>query len=491
MQTFLARLNAGQQLVFPKLARFCLGSLWKPEQIDDSTCPNTVIDDIDQYKMVLLDGYTGTGKTYLVNRLVEYISLVEPSFKVAMTAPTNKAVGELKKHSECQVPLTFCTLHSFLGLKEITDKWTGKKSFGPDLYSGIKDSSSVKLLILDETSQLQKGLFKYLEVHVASGLKILFMGDDKQIPPVGEVQSIPFLPNMQRKYNIYKLSLTKIERQADGNPIIDYAEAIRTQFEKRDVVFDFTGKDKGNTGIQLLACNMPDLIPVLKQYFCTPQFKESSDYIKVICWRNSTAKYFNTTIRKLVHQEEKPPKILKGEKMITTSPVFTWAMGKWDILYTTNEELEVVALTLSTVSISYKLPDLDGLFVTARRSFKSYLLTTISPSKNRTTKQAISVIHEDNELAYNQFVQNFAELANKEQNPITRGRLWGEFYNCQKQFASVDYDYCLTAHKAQGSSYDFAIVHEWDIDVSPDLKERNRIRYVAATRPRHKLFIVK
>jgi len=72
-----------------------------------------------------------------------------------------------------------------------------------------------------------------------------------------------------------------------------------------------------------------------------------------------------------------------------------------------------------------------------------------------------------------------------------RKEMWKQFYALEKPFANVNYNYCITAHKAQGSTYNYCISMEWDIDQNRSIPERNRIRYVAATRARNKLFVVR
>ena len=56
-----------------------------------------------EYNGVVLKGYAGTGKTYLVKRIIEYASIADPKHKEAITAPTNKAVHVLHKNSPLQI----------------------------------------------------------------------------------------------------------------------------------------------------------------------------------------------------------------------------------------------------------------------------------------------------------------------------------------------------------------------------------------------------
>jgi ATP-dependent exoDNAse (exonuclease V) alpha subunit len=59
------------------------------------------------------------------------------------------------------------------------------------------------------------------------------------------------------------------------------------------------------------------------------------------------------------------------------------------------------------------------------------------------------------------------------------------------KLAQVKYNYAITAHKSQGSTYENVIVIEPDIDANSKIVERNRIKYVAYTRAKSLLFIVK
>lgn len=70
-------LNAGQKQAFETIIDFLIDSG------DD--------------KGIVLKGYAGTGKTFLVRRLIEYIAQTDHDGAIAITAPTNKAVKVLYK----------------------------------------------------------------------------------------------------------------------------------------------------------------------------------------------------------------------------------------------------------------------------------------------------------------------------------------------------------------------------------------------------------
>jgi len=210
----------------------------------------------------VLIGYAGTGKSFLTNKVVDYCVEEMPILRFSMTAPTHKAVKELK--NKCNYPerFLFATIHSLLGLKQDVD---GK---GRAIYKKDYDHTSDKIrntdvLIVDEASMLNKELFDYIMDHQKKlGFKVIFVGDQKQINPVGELESSPFLPAVQEKHNMKVVVLEEIVRQADNNPIIGYATSVR-----RQEPYDFKGKDKGDTGIQCLNKTMFALRPILEKYF--------------------------------------------------------------------------------------------------------------------------------------------------------------------------------------------------------------------------------
>ena len=70
-------------------------------------------------------------------------------------------------------------------------------------------------------------------------------------------------------------------------------------------------------------------------------------------------------------------------------------------------------------------------------------------------------------------------------------KAWVKYYEFMRQFADVGYNYAITCHKAQGSTYKNVFIIEDDIDTNQNIFERNRIKYTAYTRPTDKLFVIK
>jgi len=183
--------------------------------------------------MFLLEGFAGTGKTTLTNLVSERYLAKYRTKKVLMTAPTNKAVGVMYDRCDFRhTNLDFMTCHRSLGLKESKDDY-GKQVFKQD-YSKPCEVEKQDLYILDEVSMLSDELFHLLVPYVErNNLKILFIGDPAQIPPVGQDFCIPFKAMRKPEMGI-KMGYAKLEaivRQEEGNPIIELTMAIRNSLK--------------------------------------------------------------------------------------------------------------------------------------------------------------------------------------------------------------------------------------------------------------------
>ncbi len=484
-------LNNGQQAAFDWLCDFV---------------PNRSL----RYGKVLLEGYAGTGKTFLINRVVEAIRKSNPRIAFGMTAPTHKAVRQLKKHSELRDDLDFGTIHSFLGLKEVLkpDPKNRQKmivKYEPEWNSKRdKKIDSIDVLIVDESSMLRDDLYEHIDDYCRSrpDLKVIFMGDGLQIPPVRDdddapgknVNAIPFVESQRQSRKIHHLVLDEIVRQGADNPIIAYATAIRMQYKNQAIDHQFTGD--AEKGVEVVPRNLAQLRILFAAYFDTPEFNADADYMKVVVWRNDTATYFNHEIRLILNKVDTLPRIINGEKLILNKPI---VKGE-KILLPNNEELEVISHDIVTVPVAYKIitprnamqkiqeGEEDTSEKRFSQDFKAYRCTVVTGDEKQFV---IDILHEDDIAEFDELKAKIEKSAKTCTDMFDKKDMWKQFYALEKPFANVNYNYCITAHKAQGSTYDYCISMEWDIDQNWMIEERNRIRYVAATRARHKLFIVK
>ncbi len=454
------------------------------EELRDFIC------DRDDENVYVLKGWAGTGKTFCISILVRYIlEVVHPKsawYKIAVTGPTNKSVRVIKKTSNLRNPrVTFQTIHKLLGLTEkITND--GQQVFVNQEKNFKPQINSVKLLIIDEVSMLNDDLFHEI-LKYRDKLKIICMGDPAQIPPVGKPDCIPFRDELADPYGIKTLQLKKIMRQKEGNAIIDSSVLIREDlWSERNPVKPVTSLNSLGEGVEFLNLNDGETRKgfgdILAKYFRSEEFKEDSEYCKIIAWRNKTVSSMNNLVRRIIFGEEEcRSRILVGEKLIANSPVII--QGNL-ILFNTNDEFSVESTKIREMNMVLKtfLPVIE-----VKLKFYDAVVSYLN-DEDEIEKTSIEILHEDSEAEFSK-IANLLKLKAIEKKG--RDRSWIDYYDFMRNFADVSFAYAITAHKSQGSTYNTTFVLEDDIDVNINVVERNRIKYTAYTRSSKKVYVLK
>lgn len=416
--------------------------------------------------MYCLKGYAGTGKTYTIARVVEKILKTHPRWKIAMTAPTNKAVQVLREASNLE-GVTYKTIHSLLGLKEVI-KDSGEIEFEKDFEEPTSGLKQYDVLVIDETSMLDDKLFMDVRRY-NNDVKIIFMGDPAQIPPVNKEDCEPFLN--PEEHGIVELQLTQIMRQAEGSMIAEAGQQIRDNLTKDGFMFTY--------GNDLNVFWMPSDRPKLMDEF-EKTFAGKSD-ARVIAWTNRKVDEYNRYIRTIMFGND-APKLMEGEKLILNKPYYAETEkpnGDTDkTLLSTNQELELVKYMV----LDFELP--NGRIIEAYRCCVSFI--NKSGSKQR---GFIFVLHERSAIMFGHILNDLKQTAIQSAYG-ERKQAWKSYYDTFRSVAQVAYGYAITAHKSQGSTYTTCFVDINNIEQNPNVVERNRILYTAITRAKSRLNII-
>ena len=123
-----------------------------------------------RYNLSIITGGPGTGKSTILRAVVEAYRMLYPQDKIALAAPTGKASRRMAETTGIEDAQT---LHSLL------------KTFGDDSGQKKKLPLEAGLLIVDETSMVDRWLAHQLFRRLKPGTKVLLVGDADQLESVG------------------------------------------------------------------------------------------------------------------------------------------------------------------------------------------------------------------------------------------------------------------------------------------------------------------
>jgi len=395
----------------------------------------------------LLSGAAGTGKTYLLTELINYLSL---SYSMTVTAPTNKALSVIESNFQNKKPNTtqFKTIHSFLNIKLVRDYTTGEESFQ------VVDSNRViktDILIIDESSMISKEMFTHIQdAFKKNKMKIiLFVGDPFQLLPINNEENVLFATND----NHYRL--TEIVRQAQDSYIIDIATQAREIIEKKEDVqlLDFFFKNK-NIGIEYFYTK-----EAFEDDFCKNPQWENEDKV-ITCFTNNNVNMHNDTIRNRYWKEQKKANhsyFFVGERL-TLQEGYKTNMGE-------------ILLNNQEIILTY-----------AKQEFLENIGIYIWVCKDQ-QQNAITIVDPLSRIKYQKFlddtVAQIRALPSLEQTAM-----WVKFFTFKHTFAKVKAPYSATIHKLQGSTYKTIYLDITDIYAQKpnSIESLYRLIYVALTR---------
>ncbi|NEH72321.1 ATP-dependent DNA helicase [Rhizobium leguminosarum] len=232
-------------------------------------------------------GYAGTGKTTLARHFAEQVD-----GRVHYAAFTGKAAMVMRKNG-CE---NATTIHSTIYNFDL-DETTGRTSFK---LKPKFELQGIKLFIIDECSMVDEDLGKDL---LSFGIPVLVLGDPAQLPPV---KGGGFFTNADPD-----VMLTEIHRQAQENPILRAATAVR---EGRPIKY-------GNYGA----------LQIIGRGEVTAELVKSAD--QVLVGINKTRTAYNERLRELAGYKTRMPEpgdILVALKNDSTLGVFNG--GLWKVL---------------------------------------------------------------------------------------------------------------------------------------------------------------
>lgn len=434
-------------------------------------------------KIFILSGHAGTGKTTVIKKILDNYS-----GKAVVSAPTNKALQVISQTAA----FDGATIHSLLGLQpdvSLDDFNPNEPQFGQIKPPTIHDYD---LIIIDEASMINDALFELIQHEVDSlgGVKVIFMGDKAQLPPIAQESSKVFHHD-----TIYQSELTTLVRQTENNPLIASYNTLRDNIANEAFDLNFTTNiNSQGEGIMAFDSKEKFREKLIAMFLSEDYNKDNINYVKLIAWRNKTVNQANKIIRDIVFGETKKiilrGDILTGYKTVTgtrTVPFFINNCIDYRVSAVSRRQKNTYGIYGYTVKILEKARFLKGF-----------------------TEKKIFVVDHANEENLHNYAELHDELVSKAKDDKKK---WREYYNFRrdnllmvnivsyrsgvmreksKQITKeLDYGYAVTCHKVQGSTYDHVFVLATDILLNKNYKEKNQMLYVALTRPKYSAVILK
>lgn len=426
----------------------------------------------DSKQEIVFSGRAGTGKTYTLSYLESFF---DSTAKVIGVTISNKAKDVLENN----LIKTKCITGAILwGLSKKTNVETGKESFVQDYYLFNKSKYTYKkhLIIFDEASMVTKEQYDWTKS--IPGVKIIWVGDP------GQLKSIDDSPFSVFDLGLETIELTENMRTGSKSPILALINSI----------YDAKPEDISKL-MNNLETNMSndigyDLIDSDRlEYF----MKKYTD-IPYITYTNERRQELNKIIQNIrcgtdeivpdsillseenaLKTQDNNYKIYNGMRMLVTKVI-----KREDSIDIQRDIKKSLRYNVPKNLYDYnKFPDLGQL--------------TALKLKVHGLDVNLEILDVESDKIRNKYLEYIAKLINNlDQYTNVKRNLWTLFFSIKNRFLKLSLGYAMTAHKAQGSTFD-AVVVDWigiNEATKNDLALKKELLYVACSRAKNKLFIL-
>lgn len=424
--------------------------------------------------LLLLKGYAGTGKTTLIGAVVRTLSEMRAGY--VLMASTGRAAKVFSRYSG----FSAYTIHK---------KIYRQKSFSNDLDNFSLNDNLHKntLFIVDEASMISNdgltgssfGSGRLLDdlieyVYAGQGCRLLIIGDDAQLPPVGEDESPALSAEVLSGYglDVTECILTEVIRYSGRNGILSNATMLRERMAADDIYDLPVLTLKGYEGISSIPGS--ELIEAINSSYN----EVGMDETMVICRSNKRAYLYNKGIRNtILYREEE---LSTGDILMIAKNNYHWTADCKEMDFIANGDIAVVRRVRRTqemygfrfADVVLSFPDHNDIEFELK-----ILLDTLHSDYPSLSK-------EDNDRLFNAVMEDYSDITNKKER--MKKLKEDSFYNALQ----VKYAYAVTCHKAQGGQWKRIFIDQGYITEDTFTPDYYRWLYTALTRASEKLYLV-
>lgn len=445
---------------------------------------------------ITLSGYAGTGKSTIIGIFSKWLDHRIGRGNIVYTAPIHRANVITKQNNP---NANVYTLSALFGFTPDTDEAMERESL--DLRElEFRAKNQVKyepgqLIIIDEASMVQDGLYEYIQKIVAKdGVSVIYVGDSAQLRPVKS----DHISKVFTSDGVPQITLTKVERTGD-NPILKEATRLR-RGEGLSYQTDINDKGQG----VLYTSNDTVINENLKQIISSEEFNADPLHFRVITATNAAAATYNSKIRSLRYGKFAKP-FVKGDILMGYSNKLRKPDGSYRLI----NSMDYIVQNVRDTTVKFKTDKGDIEFKAFKLSIRptgstimdDFQITVIDKNepdsklfeiveyKDRLWRMAKEAKQDKQISKYRDLVQMAFNIDNElnitKNLEDNQGRL--------KIRKAIDYGYAQTVWKSQGSTYSKVLILSNEIDTfgyGRDVMQlRNELRYVAVSRAKNFVII--
>ena len=162
--------------------------------------------------VLVITGGPGTGKTTTVRTIIDLLQ--KDGLRIELAAPTGRAAKRMSEATQMEAK----TIHRLLGIKFMSEE-SRRQTFEKDEDEPLE----ADVIIIDESSMIDIILMGSLLKAIATGTRLILLGDVDQLPSVGAGN---VLKDILESDCITKVRLKEIFRQAKESAIVTNAHMI-------------------------------------------------------------------------------------------------------------------------------------------------------------------------------------------------------------------------------------------------------------------------
>lgn len=416
-QKFKLQPTAGQRELFSKLGNFL------------SSPP-------DDFPMLVIRGYAGTGKTTAISAFIKVLKDLKQ--KYILLAPTGRAAKVLSNYSGMPAKTIHKQIYRQKSLSDKEAKFKLDFNKSKDTVYIIDEASLITIGAGYETSIFGSGdllddLITYVRQN--SGNKLILMGDSAQLPPIGLEQSPALDFDYLSQYSgVDTITLKEVVRQANESGILYNATLLRVQIESEDLS-DPQFECEGYPDFKRISGG--ELIEEINSAID----KFGLEDIVVLCRSNMRANKYNMGIRQSVLFMEE--QLTRGDKLMVVKNCYQFLEDIPELEFIANGDVaelvkiggyeERYGLHFAQATLSF--PDYDGVEIDAK-----VILDTLTSTSASLDKEQQRALFEGVYADYDHITTKKKRLEAVRED---------KYYNALQ----IKYGTAITGHKSQGGQW--------------------------------------